>query len=371
MNGDRYTLHGWHLSYFSAKVRCYLAHKGVPFDDKAIDLWTLMVTVRRRTGVVVMPVLRTPEDRWLQDSSDIIDQLEQRFPARPVLPTTPRQRFAALLLEAWADEWWIPLAMHTRWSYPENYALFEHEAGTALLPRWPRALQRRAAASIAERLRGYLPVVGVRPAQLTMMDRWAHTTLDLFEAHFAVHPYLLGARPSLADFALAGPMYAHLGRDPWPKRTFIEPRPRLRAWIERMANPACDPALATPGATWLADDAIASTLEPIIALIAAEFGEQLRGIAQQVGGLAARFPRGKPLPRILADVEMPMGDARFRRAAMPYSLWMAQRYLDAAAALAAPDRVSLEDWLAKMDAASLLQLDFPRLRRNGLRVALV
>lgn len=371
MNSDRYTLYGWHLSYFSAKVRCYLAHKGVPFDDEAVDLWTLMVTVRRRTGVVVMPVLHTPEGRWLQDSSDIIDQLEQRFPERPVLPNTPRQRFAALLLEAWADEWWIPLAMHTRWSYPENYALFEREAGMALLPGWPSALQRRAAAAIARRLRGYLPVVGVRPQQRSMMDRWTHSTLDLFEAHFAVQPYLLGARPSLADFAFAGPMYAHLGRDPWPKRVFIEPRPRLRAWIERMANPACDPALATPAASWLADDVIAPTLEPIIALIATEFGEQLRGIAQQVRDLAIRPPPGKPLPRILADVEMPMGDGRFRRAAMPYSLWMAQRYLDVAAALAAPDRAVLEDWLAKMDAASLLQLDFPRLRRNGLRVALV
>ncbi|MBK6559244.1 MAG: hypothetical protein IPG16_19255 [Comamonadaceae bacterium] len=37
-------------------------------------------------------------------------------------------------MEAWGDEWWIPMAMHTRWTYPENYALFEREAGSALLP---------------------------------------------------------------------------------------------------------------------------------------------------------------------------------------------------------------------------------------------
>lgn len=370
MSDDRYTLYGWHLSYFSAKVRCYLAHKGIPFDDRAVDLWTLMVTIRRRTGVVVMPVLRTPQGRWLQDSSDIIDELERRFPARPVLPDTPRQRFTSLLLEAWADEWWIPIAMHTRWSHAENYPLFEHDAGTALLPGWPRALQRRAAAAIARRLRSYLPVVGVRPTQLAMMDRWTHATLDLFEAHFAVQPYLLGARPSLADFAFAGPMYAHLGRDPSPRRQFIEPRPALRAWIERMADPARDPALATRTADFLANDAIAPTLQPIIRQVAQEFGAQLRGIATQVRTLAARWPHERPLPRGLDDVELPMGEARFRRAAMPYSLWMAQRCLDAVTALAAPERTALESWLAEMDASSILQLDFPRLRRHGLRVAL-
>lgn len=370
MNGGRYTLYGWHLSYFSAKVRCYLAHKGVPFDDRAVDLWTLMVTIRRRTGVVVMPVLRTPDGRWLQDSSDIIDELERRFPARPVIPDTARQRFVALLLEAWADEWWIPIAMHTRWTHAENYPLFEHDAGTALLPGWPRVLQRRAAASIAARLRSYLPLVGVRPEQLTMMDRWTHDTLDLFEAHFSVHAYLLGGRPSLADFAFAGPMYAHLGRDPWPRREFIERRPKLCAWIERMADPARDPSLATAAAEWLPDDTLAPTLHPIITRIAQEFGVQLQGIAAQVRTLASNWPQGKPLPRGLADVEFPMGEARFRRAAMPYSLWMAQRCRDAATSLDAADRIALDDALAKMDASSLLQLDFPRLHRHGLRVAL-
>lgn len=366
MSGNRHTLYGWHLSYFSAKVRCYLAHKGIPFEDCAVDLWSLMFTLRRHTGVVVMPVLHTPDGRWLQDSSVIIDTLEQEFPARPILPTTPRQRFAALLLEAWADEWWIPIAMHTRWSHAENYPLFEREAGSALLPGWPRPLQRRAAAAIARRLRAYLPAVGVRPAQSTIMDAWTHRMLDLFETHFAAHAFLLGGRPSLADFAFAGPMYAHLGRDPWPRREFVEPRPNLRAWIDRMANPPADSHYRD----WLPTDEIAPTLQPIVATIAHEFGAQLRGIAQQVRDLGANWPRDKPLPRALTDVPMPMGEALFRRAAMPYTLWMAQRFLAAASSLPSTDRLQLERWLTELGAGDLLRLDFPPLRRHGLRVAL-
>ena len=40
--------------------------------------------------------------------------------------------------------------------------------------------------------------------------------LAALEAHFAVHDYVLGGLPSLADFALLGPLYAHLFRDAVP-----------------------------------------------------------------------------------------------------------------------------------------------------------
>ena len=126
-----YTLYGWHLSYFTGKVRCYLLHKSIAFTDQPVNMFTLLSTIKRQTGAVVMPVLRTPKGAWVQDSSVIIDQLEAAHPQRPVIPTSPVPRFAAYLLEAWCDEWWVPIAMHTRWTYPENYALFERERTVA------------------------------------------------------------------------------------------------------------------------------------------------------------------------------------------------------------------------------------------------
>ena len=77
-----FTLYGWHLSYFSGKARSYLNYKGIAYREGSLNLYTLMVRNKRKTGVVVMPVLRTPEDEWLQDTSVIIDRLEQRFPPR-------------------------------------------------------------------------------------------------------------------------------------------------------------------------------------------------------------------------------------------------------------------------------------------------
>ena len=361
-----YILYGWHLSYFAGKARCYLRYKGIRFVDQPVNLYTLMVTIRRRTGVVVMPVLRTPQDEWLQDTSDIIDAMEQRFPARPVIPATPIQRFAAYLFEAWGDEWWVPIAMHTRWSYPENYPLFEREAGAHLLPHFPAALQRKAVARVAGSLRQKLHNVGVRPEQFALLDAWTGQMLDMLERHFAAQPYLLGSRPCLADFGLVGTMYGHLGRDPWPARELIAPRPHLRAWIDRMAQPPAD--VANTGQL-LPDDAIAPTLVPVIQGLLASFVPMLEGINQQVKVLLPQYPAGKALPRGLADVAVPLNGGLFRRTALPYTLWMAQRMLDAWRVMPPRDQALVRGWAQQMGGEPLLAMDIPRLRRVGLRVA--
>src|SRR5688572_20142823 len=215
--GKPYILYAWHLSYFSGKTRCYLRYKDIPYVEKPIDLYTLTRRIRRKTGAAVMPVVVTPEGEWLQDTSVIIDRLEERFPEAPVVPETPVQRFAAYLMELWGDEWWIPIAMHTRWSYPENYALFEREGGDHLLPGFPRFLKNRAAAIAAGAMRSYKQNVGIVPEQFEVMEQWTHAMLELLDRHFAASPYLFGDKPSLGDFGLVGTMYGHLGRDPWPK----------------------------------------------------------------------------------------------------------------------------------------------------------
>ena len=359
-----YTLYGWHLSYFTGKVLCYLRYKQVPFVLQPVNLYTLTQRIPRKTGAVVMPVLVTPQGEWIQDSSVIIDHIEARHPAPSIIPQTPVQRFAAYLIEAWGDEWWVPIAMHTRWTYPENYALFEHDAGPALLPWLPRFIQRRAVRFIAARLRRMLPSVGVRPEQFGVMDTWTAHMLDRLDAHFAQQPFLLGERPTLADFGLIGTMYGHLGRDPWPARELVAPRRHLRAWIDRMAAPAAH----TPGAPLLADDRIAPTLLPVLRAICAEFLPLLDGINEQVKARLPTLPAGKALPRSLKDVEVPMGDGRFRRAALPYTLWMAQRALDVYRAMQPDEQARVQDWLRAIGGERLLALDIPRLQRQGLRV---
>jgi hypothetical protein len=68
-----------------------------------------------------------------------------------------------------------------------------------------------------------------------------------------------------------------------------------------------------------------------------------------------------------------MAGKAFRRAATPFSLWMAQRPLDAYAGLTAGGRASVDNWLAGVGGAGgagAMQLSIkPRLQRLALHVA--
>ena len=358
-----YIHYAWHLSYFSGKSRAYLRYKDIPHVEKVIDYYTFAIKAKKLTNAAVMPVLVTPEGEWLQDTSHIIDRLEQRFPEAPVIPTTPVQKFASYLMELWGDEWWLVIAMYTRWCHAENYPLFLHDAGRGLLPYFPRFLQNRVGAKAASQMRNHLPGLGINATQLPLLGEWTRSTLDLLDAHFAQYPYLFGSKPSLGDFGLIGPMYAHLGRDPWSKRELIDPRRHLRAWVDRMQQPQPRAGAFLPG------DQIPQTLTPIFAAMCRELLPMIEGIIVEVEKALPQCAPGRPLPRGLGEIEFPMGKGRYRRAALPYILWMVQRMLETYRGMTAPEQSAVRAWLTGLGGERLLDLQIPRLRRVGLRVA--
>ena len=161
-------------------------------------------------------------------------------------------------------------------------------------------------------------------------------------------------------------MYGHLSRDPYPKRVLVDQRPHLKAWVERMNAPQVG------AGQFLPDDAIPATLQPVFDAIFTEFYPMVAGIQEEVHqALPKLAPGRKRLPRVLGMIEFPMGEGRYRRGAMPYTLWMMQRVLDAYRALDSASRASVDAWLAKQDAGEAMRFDIgARLKRVGLHVAL-
>lgn len=359
-----YLHYAWQLSFYSGKTRAYLRYKAIPHREKTIRLWDLG-TIKKKVGAQVMPVLVTPEGEWLQDSSQIIDELEKRFPLAPVVPATPRQKIAALVLEAWGDEFWLPSAMHYRWSFADNYRLlFRPEAGNHLLPFAPRFLKNAVSDRSASMLRGFLKGLGVVPAQLPLIERWTLGMLDALELHFAQHQYLLGSKPSIGDFGLIGPLYAHLGRDPVPARELIAKRVHLAAWVQRMQHPE-----QPQGGAFLPDDEVPATLDVVFRAIFSEFWPQLVATLAEMQKAVPTLPAGRGFERQLPMIEIPLAGERFQLRARPYSLWMAQRPLDAFRALSAADQGEVQGWLASVGGGTAMQLDIqPRLKRMALHV---
>jgi hypothetical protein len=161
-----YVLIGSQHSLYTGKLRAYLRYKGIPFEEIAASQELYKSVILPRTGVAFIPVLvgplrsadnpsssnssssssstgagqdTTPDAAAnsvkqaaadvLQDSHAIILQLEQDCPAHPVVPTTPQQRMAAMLLELYGDEHLLLPAMHYRWSYPQHATYMHHQFG--------------------------------------------------------------------------------------------------------------------------------------------------------------------------------------------------------------------------------------------------
>ena len=142
MSANNYILYGSDISYYTGKTRSNLLHKGVAFTEQTPNPWQYLVVFPRRVGAAVMPVVRTPDGEWCQDTSIIFDQLEQRFPDIPALPATAVLRFSAYLFELWADEFLLPMGWHTTWGRPERRPVFIKEVGEDMLPGWPKFLQQ-------------------------------------------------------------------------------------------------------------------------------------------------------------------------------------------------------------------------------------
>ena len=108
------------VSYFSGKLEAYLRYKQIPHRRVEVGWRRLTQIALRETGVLKVPLLRTPSGEWLQDTTPMIDWLEERHPQGRVVPEDPVQAFFSRLLEDYADEWlWRP-ALHYRWSYPDG-----------------------------------------------------------------------------------------------------------------------------------------------------------------------------------------------------------------------------------------------------------
>ena len=111
---------GSEISYFTGKFETYLRYTQIPYTYRGLDLVHYYWIVPRRLGATQYPTVRLADGRWMSDTTPMIAWLERQHPERPVIPEDPVQRYVALLIEDFADEWlWRP-AMYYRWSHGDD-----------------------------------------------------------------------------------------------------------------------------------------------------------------------------------------------------------------------------------------------------------
>jgi len=362
----QHQLIGAEVSLYTGKVRAYLRYKKIPFVEVAATREVYEQVIVPRTGVRFIPVLLSEDDVAVQDSTAIIDYLELRYPAAGVYPKGPVQRLIALLLEVYADEWLVIPAMHYRWNLPENRAFAIEEFGRLSAPNATPEEQRAVGERLSKPFAGALPMLGITEATVPAVEASYLAFLADFEAHLVFHPFLFGTRPSIADFALYGPLYAHLYRDPASGRLMRERAPKVAQWVERMRAP--EPL----SGSFLLEDIVPPTLEPLLARMFREQGPVLASTFAALGTWAQRTEAasGAPVPRSLGMHPFTLGDARAERSIAPFHQWRWQRAYDQYHGLEPALRARADELLTSVGGLSLLAQPLTRLRRENNRLQL-
>jgi len=353
-----YRFYAAEVSYFSGKVRPYFRYKAIPYEEIQPTPDVYRETIIPRTGLAFIPVVVTPDDVTLQDTSAILDELERRFPDPPVYPPTAVQRVVAYLLEVYADEFCVLPAMHYRWSFPESEAQargdFAQSSGNA-----------ETAAKFADRMKGALPLLGICAESIAAIEAHTRDLLDTLSEHFAAHDFLLGSRMSLADLALLGPLYAHLYLDAVPGRLLRETAPRVCAWIERMNHPR------PRSGEFIADDKLPPTLIALLRLVGRDAVPVLLDNVRAFETWADSKPADCTEPaRGVGFHETTLRGAYFWRFTSPYTSWMVQRPLDAYHGLGPEERAHVDAALRDTGLDTVLQFQ-PRHRlvKHGFKLA--
>jgi glutathione S-transferase len=250
-----------HISYFSGKMQAYLRYKEIPHDTVE-PKWggELLNTIYPNTGLMKVPVVRTPDNEWLADSTPMIDWFEKKHPQGTVIPSDPLQTFFCRLLEDYADEWlWRP-ALHYRWSYAADaHALSRRFAETFLSDQpMPKAM---TAAMLRERQhRIYVRGDGVTDETREHVESVYLNTLDRLQAIFEKQAFLLGDKPSLADFGFFASMFRHFSLDPTPSLIMQSRAPAVFEWVARLWNSKH----STTTGDWAAAGTLPSGWTPIL-----------------------------------------------------------------------------------------------------------
>jgi len=361
-----YRLLGADVSYYTAKIDAWLAYKRIPCRRELATREVFQREILPRIGYPVIPILLTPDDEALQDTSEIVDSLEARHPSPPTLPAAPGGRFLCLLFELYCDEWIKMPALHYRWRYDAEFAALEF--GHNNDPGRPLEEQRAIGMKIASRFAGWLAPLGITAASMAAVEADYLALLDLLDAHFAKSRFLLGGAPSLCDFALYGPFHAHLLRDPASGRVMRARAPRVVRYLEGLRAvppPAAELAFDLP--------AVPATLWPVLRLLSRDYVPLLAAQHRALQHWLAQGADGE-VPRHIGTHRAMLGrgtahEVEIERVVFTYDSWMLQRALDVYASSPPAARATIRELCALAGASALLDLDTRcRVRRERFRV---
>jgi glutathione S-transferase len=232
---------GLSISPYSLKVRAYLRYKAIPFEwiDRNRRNEKLF---QRHARVQLIPLVLFPDGEAMQDSTPIIERLEEEHPEPSIHPENPALRFLSALLEEYGDEWCNKLMFQYRWG-PKEDARSAAKRISDLMLRGSvlRPLQPLLVPLMIRRMVPRMAFAGANETNAPHLQQSWFRTVEWLDGHLADRAYLFGGRPAFADFGIWGNLNQAYS-DPTCGRHIRETAPALERWILRMDDPGAEGA---------------------------------------------------------------------------------------------------------------------------------
>lgn len=226
-----YLLYGARLSYFTRKLEAALELMQVPFEYRSKTL-AVREEIERRANTHRIPVLHTPEDWMIADTTPLMDLLDGRFPHRRLFP----EGLAGVLVhvvEEYFDEWVPRTAVHFRWQHADSEGWAAPRLAEESAPGADGATLEAIATAIADWGRRACRATGVAPdTQQRAAEGEIERLFGALDTQLAETAYALGDRPTAVDAVLLGGLRAHYLADPVPRQR-LGKLSRVVAWAER------------------------------------------------------------------------------------------------------------------------------------------
>ena len=361
-------------SLYSGRARSYLIKHQIPFQELSTGHESFKAEVLPLGKLPTIPTLVTPEGEVIRDGAAIIEHFEAAN-GRPSFPTGPKQRIISALFDVIGTDGLLRPAMHYRWNFPEDNLAFVRYHFLHSQRDTPERSEKTEA--MMNRMRHAAMIFGVTDQTQAVVESLYLDYLDALNTHFEQYPYLLGWRPSIGDFGLIAPMYAHLGRDPHPAKLMQQRAISVHRWVERMNRYDQDvPEFFDADADFVENDEVPVSLIAVLRVLAEDFVPETLAAADAINGwLDENNPEaGAPAVGRLAQAP---GTATFdlrgetiEALAQPHRFYLLQRVQDDYRALSEPDKVKIDDLLQAAGMKAILEAKLNRyiVRADNLEV---
>ncbi len=232
---DLFRIYGAELSPYSVKVRSYFRYKGIPHAWIRRNAET-QADYQKHAKLPLIPLVVTPDDEGIQDSTPIIERIEARFPEPSIEPSDSIVAFVSALVEEFGDEWGNKWMFHYRWARDVDQRSSAGRIARMTLPAASEEQLAGMADQVRERMVNRVWFVGSNEKTAPQIEDSFVEALDLLNVHLAERPYLFGARPAFGDFGLWGQIY-NAWTDPTPGSIVEGRAPHVLDWVQRMLWP--------------------------------------------------------------------------------------------------------------------------------------